>query len=101
MDLSSLLNSIYLSVFHLPNLDLGSAPVICPDGQYADAAEMCVPCPVGTYKNNTETLVGPCTSCPVEFTTADEGSPTDKDCNVGEYKLHNVFSTLTLRLKQH
>lgn len=67
---------------------------MCNDGFYVNASlnttSKCLPCPVGTYKNNTynstySIFATSCTPCDDGVTTAGVGSTDISACSLGMY----------------
>jgi len=54
----------------------------CEEGYYHDAFRNCIPCEIGTYRNNNGNKFGPCELCPPQFITATEASTLPDDCRV-------------------
>ena len=54
----------------------------CPSGQ-EKVGTVCVECMIGYYKDNNIDKFSMCTLCPVDKITANNGSTSAGDCNIG------------------
>lgn len=57
----------------------------CDSGYQLNSLGECIACPIGQYRNATETRT--CTSCPAGFITLNEASKSRLDCNIGKLLL--------------
>lgn len=57
----------------------------CDSGYQLNSLGECIACPIGQYRNATETRT--CTSCPAGFITLNQASKSRLDCNIGKLLL--------------